>query len=518
MSAREATLQRYELVVGVEVHAQLNTRTKLFCACALEFAAPENARTCPVCLALPGALPVLNGAALEKCLRLALALGCRVQPSTSFDRKNYFYPDLPKNYQISQLHQELGREGRLVLLRSGKAVRIDNVHLEEDAGKLTHLRGGLTAVDLDRAGTPLAEIVTGADFRTVAEVDDYMETLTVLLRALDVCECRMQEGNLRFEASVSVRLRGQAALGERTEIKNLNSYAAVRRAVEFEQARQVALLEAGKRPRQETRLWDEEGESPWEAGVAEAHRASQEAVLALLPAGWKDDKGRVARTRFMRSKESAHDYRYFPEPDLPAFALDPALVDRLRGGLPELPGPMRARWVAAGVEQRPAEDLARDPALSAWCDRLVALGVPAPEAASYGLNQVRTLLNARGLAAGACPVPPEHLAALHGLVSSGALPKELAWKQVWPRVVEEGLPPADVIARHGIAAADGGAVDAAVDAAWAGNEKARQDLLAGKDRARGAIVGAVMKALKGQASPERINARIDALLRAARGG
>ena len=525
MSERERVLAEWELVVGMEVHAQLNTRSKLFCACALSFAAEPNTRTCPTCLGLPGALPVLNGAALEKCLRLALALGCRVEGRTSFDRKNYFYPDLPKNYQISQLYEELGRDGRLTLLRSGKQVGIGNVHLEEDAGKLSHLPGGLTAVDLNRAGTPLAEIVTRPDFRSVAEVDDYMETLTVLLRALDVCECRMQEGNLRFEASVSVRPRGSEALGERTEIKNLNSYAAVRRAVTFEQARQVALHLSGRRPRQETRLWDEEApghpaqEDPaaWEAGLDDAHRAPREAVLRLLPPDWQDERGRLARTRFMRSKESAHDYRYFPEPDLPVFALEPALIERLRGELPELPGPRRARWVAAGVEQRPAEDLARDPQLSAWCDRLVALGVPPAEAASYGLNQLRALLNARGLGAGESPVPPEHVAELHGLVASGKLPKDLAWKQVWPKLVEEGLPPAAVIQKHGIAAADEGAVDAAVDAAWAANDKARADLLAGKERARGALVGAVMKALQGKASPQRINARLDELLREARG-
>ena len=504
-------LDRFELIVGMEVHAQLNTRSKLFCACALEFAAPPDSRTCPVCLALPGSLPVMNAAAFEKCLRLAVALGCEVPERTRMDRKNYFYPDLPKNYQISQLHRPLGRDGRLMLLRSGKEVGIADVHLEEDAGKLVHLPGGLTAVDLNRAGTPLAEIVTRPDFRSVAEVDDYMETLTVVLRQLDVCECRMQEGNLRFEASVSVRERGAEALGERTEIKNLNSYAAVRRAVTFEHARQAALLLAGRRPRQETRLWDEEGESAWEAGVKEEHRVPIEQVLRLLPPDWKDERGRAARTRFMRSKESAHDYRYFPEPDLPAFDVPRALVERLRRELPELPGPRRARWVAAGVEQRQAEDLSRDAALSAWCDRLVALGVPAGEAVGYALNQVRALLNQRGVGAEACPVPPEHVAGLHQLVAGG-MPKDLALKQVWPRVVEEGLAPAEVARKYSIAAADEGAVTAAVDAAWEANPQARADLLAGKQKARGAIVGAVMKALGGKASPQVINARIDALV------
>ncbi len=513
-------LARYELVVGMEVHAQLDTRSKLFCACAVEFGAPVNARTCPVCLGLPGSLPVLNGAAVEAALRIAAALGCAVPEVCAFDRKNYFYPDLPKNYQITQLYRPIGGAGgALELLRSGSRVRIRDVHLEEDAGKLSHLPGA-ASVDFDRAGTPLAEIVTEPDMRSVDEVDDYMETLTELLRALEVSRCRMQEGNLRFEASVSVRPVGAEELGPRVEIKNLNSYAAVRKAVAYERARQVALLEAGRRPRQETRLWDEgwspdaadarAAEGAFEEDVPLAVRAALADVLPLLP-GSKD--GWSGRTRSMRTKEEAHDYRYFPEPDLPAVRIDAARLEAVRAALPELPGARRRRYVEAlGLAQAPAEVLTRDRALAAYFEQVVARGVPAAEAATLVLNQVAALLNARGVGAEDCPVPPEHTAELYAIVAGGELPKDLALKQVWPRMADEGRGPREVMTRHGIEAVAEEAVIAATDAAWAANPKAVTDLLAGKQKAAGAIVGAVMKATKGKASPEVVRRRVEDLL------
>jgi aspartyl-tRNA(Asn)/glutamyl-tRNA(Gln) amidotransferase subunit B len=516
-----SALHAYELVVGMEVHAQLNTRTKLFCGCELEFAAEANTRTCPVCLGLPGALPVLNQEAFAKLHRLALALGADVQPWTEMDRKNYTYPDLPKGYQISQMHHNVGggddRDGGgLMLLRSGKVVGMHNVHLEEDAGKLVHGGKGTSEVDLNRAGTPLAEIVTRPDFRSVDEVDDYMDTLTELLLALDVSRCQMQEGNLRFEASVSVRKQGETELGPRTEIKNLNSYAAVRKAIAYEQARQVALLEAGLAPRQETRLWDEAGEGAYEAGVPDAHKVPQAQVLRLLPKG---GKGWAGRTRFMRSKEDAHDYRYFPEPDLPRFAAPAAWLDELRAGLPELPGPRRARYVEElGLAQKAAEALTRDRPLAAFVERLIALAVPAVDAANYALNQVQAVLNQRGATADASPVSPERVAELHQLVAAdNGLSKDLVLKQVWPKVIEDDLAPAEVVAKYGIEGADASAVIEATDAAWAANPKAVADLLAGKKKAAGAIVGAVMKATKGQASPQEIKARIAELLKEAQG-
>jgi aspartyl-tRNA(Asn)/glutamyl-tRNA(Gln) amidotransferase subunit B len=509
MSAREAVLAKYELVVGMEVHAQLNTKTKLFCGCKVEFAAPPNSRTCPVCLGHPGVLPVVNQEAFAKVLRLAAAFGSTIEPTTEFDRKNYYYPDLPKNYQISQMYHNVGLGGELVLLRSGRPVRMHNVHLEEDAGKLSHGEGARTSsVDLNRAGTPLAEIVTMPDFRSIDEVDDYMDTLTELLRVLDVCACQMQEGNLRFEASVSVRPVGTDAFGQRTEIKNLNSYSAVRKAIAYEQARQIALLEAGKTPRQETRLWDDEGASDYERGVADAFKVPHRSVAALLPADW-GDRG---WTQFMRSKEEAHDYRYFPEPDLPALAITSEQVDAIRRALPELPGTRRRRYVELGVTQKTAEDLTRNVPLADYFERVCALGVPAPDAANYVMNQVgaKNLGRAR-------PVPPEHVADLHAMIAGKKLPKDQLLKDVWPKTIEEGLSPSEVAAKYKLEALDEALVLAEVDKAWAANPKSVEDLLAGKDKAKGALVGAVMRAFKaGPAKPDTalVNARLDALLAA----
>jgi len=502
--------EQYELVVGMEVHAQLNSQSKLFCGCALSFGEPPNTRTCPVCLGLPGVLPHLNREAFSKCLRIAVALGMQVPEVTDFDRKSYTYPDLPKNYQITQLYHPLGTGGELELMRSGKRIRFDNVHLEEDAGKLSHQGDGTSRVDFNRAGTPLAEIVTAPDFRSVEDVDDYMLTLTQLLKTLDVCHARMQEGNLRFEASVSVRKAGSQELGERTEIKNLNSYTAVCAAVTYEHLRQSALLAAGQTPRQETRLWDEAWEpSPadYEADVPAAVRAPYAAVAAGLPEGWR------GRTRFMRSKEDAQDYRYMPEPDLPRIEVPAATVDAVRAALPELPGPRCARYREGGLSAREAEDLVVDAGLGDYVDALAAAGVPLGDAANYTRNLIGAVLNKQGLGSDAIPVPAAHLVELHELIASKALPKELVLKQVWPKVVSEGLAPKAVVAKHGIQAVDEAAVRAATDAAWEANPQAVADLRGGKQKARGAILGAVMRATKGQASPQAVNARIDELLK-----
>ena len=501
-------LERYELVVGLEVHAQLNTRTKLFCGCAVEFGGPPNTRTCPVCLGHPGVLPVVNEAAFDKVLAIALAFGCDIEPATEFDRKNYYYPDLPKNYQISQNYHNLGTGGELLLVRTGKKVRMHNVHLEEDAGKLVHPEGGTreaTFVDLNRAGTPLAEIVSQPDLRSVEDVDDYMRTLTRLLVALDASNAQMQEGNLRFEASVSVRPRGETKLYKRVEIKNLNSYAAVKGAVAWEHARQIACALAGKVVAQETRLWDGEDELAWAESVSEAE------VRALLPAGFR------GRTALMRSKENAHDYRYFPEPDLLPFEVTAERRERLRRALPELPGATMQRLRALGVPADTAEVFVDDRALGLYFERVHALGVPAPDACNYVRNQVATLLNERGLDAARCPVPPEHVAELHEVISMGLATKDVALKRVWPTTVTEGLAPKAVVAKYDLAPLqDEGAVRTACEEAWAKNPRIVADLLKGKDKARGGLVGPVMKATRGKAPPELVNRLFDELLAAER--
>jgi len=514
-----SALDAYELVVGMEVHAQLNTESKLFCGCKVEPSAEANTWTCPVCLGHPGTLPVLNQAAFRKALTLAVALESDLEAATELDRKNYYYPDLPKNYQISQIYHNIGPGGTIELLRSGQRVRMHNVHLEEDAGKLIHEGGGgkTSTVDLNRAGTPLAEIVTHPDFRSVDEVDDYMETLTQLLRVLDISHARMNEGNLRFEASISVRKHGEEELGPRVEIKNLNSYSAVRRAIDYERARQVALLEAGLEPRQETRLWSEDWDprktraGAYEQDVPAEHRAPLEAVVALLPPG-KD--GWRGRTGFMRSKEDTQDYRYFPEPDLPPIALADEEVAAIRGALPELPGARRRRFVESlELAQKAAEVLARDYDLADYFEAVVAGGAAPSEAINLVLNQVAALLNEKGLGAADCPVPPAWVAELIGLMSE--LPKDLVLKKVWPKVIKEELSPREVVAKHTIEAVSADAIREATDAAWAANPKAVADILAGNKKAAGAIVGAVMKATKGQAGPRDVNARIQELVKEA---
>jgi aspartyl-tRNA(Asn)/glutamyl-tRNA(Gln) amidotransferase subunit B len=325
----------------------------------------------------------------------------------------------------------------------------------------------------------------------------------------------MQEGNIRFEASVSVRLKGETALGQRTEIKNLNSYSGVRKAIYYERARQIALLEAGKTPRQETRLWDGAEDTDYEAGVPGELQADRGAVQALLPVGKDPWSG---RTQFMRSKEDAHDYRYFPEPDMPAFSVSPAQLDEWRADLPELPGERRERYAELGVLQKSAEVLARDAALAAFFERVIAGGVPAVDAANYTLNQISALLNTERLSADQSPVPPEHVAELHQLITGdNTLSKDLVLKQVWPQVIADGLSPRLVVEKYKIEGVDDSAVIAATDAAWAASPKTVSDLLAGKKKAAGAIVGAVMKALKGKASPQVINARIAQLLEEERG-
>lgn len=502
MSARDEVLAKYELVVGVEVHAQLNTRTKLFCGCKLEFAAPPNSRTCPVCLGHPGVLPALNREAFAKVLRLAVAFGSTVEPATEFDRKNYYYPDLPKNYQISQMYHNVGTGGALVLLRSGRTVRMHNVHLEEDAGKLGHGEGGArtSSVDLNRAGTPLAEIVTMPDFRSIDEVDDYMDTLTELLRVLDVCNCQMQEGNLRFEASVSVRPRGQEAFGARTEIKNLNSYSAVRKAIAYEQARQVALLEAGKTPRQETRLWDDEGASDYEQGVPDALRVPRRDVWALLPPDW----GETGWTRFMRSKEQAHDYRYFPEPDLPPLVVDPESIEAIRAALPELPAARERRFREAyALPAYDAEVLTATRAVADYFEAVARHAGDAKAASNWVMTEVLGWLNQRQCAIDAYPVAPRELARLLRLIADGTLSTTLG-RRVLERVIETGRPPQRIVDEEGLAQIrDTRQLEAWAEEVLAAYPAEVERYRGGEAKLLSFFMGQLMKRSRGKADPRQ---------------
>lgn len=526
----------YELVVGLEVHAQLLTRTKLFCGCELQFGAPANTKICPVCLGLPGSLPVMNKKALEHCLRIALAFGCQIPAVTYSDRKNYYYPDLPKNYQISQDNCCLGTDGQLELIKTGKHIRIHNIHIEEDAGKLVHPEGKDTTssyVDLNRAGTPLAEIVTMPDFRDLNEIEDYMETLRALLLYLDVSDCKMQEGSLRFEASISVRKRGVESLGKRSEIKNLNSFKAVLKAVQFEYARQIALIESGGTPSQETRLWNEtfdpsqaHCQKQWSedlarpSGSRNAEAVVLERVTTLLPSDFK------GRTRVMRSKEQSADYRYFPEPDLLPIPVSKDWKDELAKTVPELPGALMKAYTDKDgpykLKAYHSEILVKDKELNHYFRSLIDLGVKASAAANYAINQILGLIGSKDNSiesVGDCPITPADIHALDGAVNSGLVTKNMSTGKVFIELVNERLSGKSrsvkqIINDGGFAAQrDEGAIRTACEDAIKKNGKAIEDLKKGKTKARGALMGYVMKQTRGKAPAPLVNKILDELLK-----
>jgi aspartyl-tRNA(Asn)/glutamyl-tRNA(Gln) amidotransferase subunit B len=456
----------WELVIGIETHCQLGTRTKLFCPCAIRFGAPPNTIVCPVCLGHPGSLPVVNREAVERGLRAALALNCTIADLTKFDRKNYFYPDLPKNYQISQYDLPFSRDG-FVELESGNRVRILRAHLEEDAGKLVHEENGSRSfVDLNRAGVPLVEIVTHPDLRSADEAYQYMTTLRTLLVHAGVSECDMEKGELRCDVNLSIRPRGETKLGTKTEIKNVNSFKFAKAAIEYEFARQVKALEAGGRIVQETRLWDVER----------------------------------GMTRPMRSKEEAHDYRYFPEPDLPPLRIGRDWVERVRAGLPEFPAAKRARFVRDyGLGDADAKVLSLDRPMADFFEQAAKLsGKPRP-VANWLVNELNRIRNELKLGASQVKASPAGLVRLIELVEAGTLTGASA-KEVFAEMVARGAAPDDVVGERGLAkVSDAGALEVAAKAAIEANPKAAADFKAGKEAALKSLIGGVMKQTKGRA-------------------
>jgi aspartyl-tRNA(Asn)/glutamyl-tRNA(Gln) amidotransferase subunit B len=482
---------RYEAVIGVEVHCQVRTASKMFCACAVPPAdAAPNTHTCPVCLALPGVLPTINRAAVEHVLATGLALGATAPAATRWDRKNYFYPDLPKGYQISQYDLPLATQGSLTVDTSEGPVTIGitRAHLEEDTAKLVHatLPDGrrVSLVDFNRAGVPLMEIVTEPDIRTAEQARRYAEELRLLLRTIDVSDAEMENGQMRVEANVSLRPRGTEAFGIRTEVKNMNSLRAVERAIDYEIERQAAALDAGEPLRQETRGWDDA------AGA----------------------------TYVMRVKESSDDYRYFPEPDLPPLHLDPAWLDELRATLPELPAARRARYVGElGLSSYDAMVLANDEAMNRAFEAIRAAGpdLPAKEVANlvtgdYGRALKETAeRSAEGLAGKS---DAASLARLLGEIAAGRLSRPNA-KEVLAEHVAGGLPVADIVAARGFAQiSDAAVVDRLVDEVLAANPAAVADYRAGKAQAVGFLVGQVMRASRGQANAGLVQAAVRARL------
>ena len=467
---------KYEMVVGLEVHVQMKTRTKAFCRCSTSFGDPPNTNVCPVCLGLPGALPVLNDRAVDLAMRAALALGCDVHERSVFARKNYFYPDLPKGYQISQYDKPLATGGRLQIgVREDGApiyVGITRLHMEEDAGKSLHDRfPGVTAIDLNRAGVPLVEIVSEPDMRSSREAGAYLRTLKQILEYMDVSDVSMEEGSLRVDANVSARKRGETKLGQKTEVKNMNSFSGVERALEVEFARQCAVLEVGGTVEQQTMLWD--------AGAQ-----------AVRPA---------------RSKEASHDYRYFPEPDLPPLVIATSRIDEARKELPELPSARRARFEKAyQLSAYDVDVLTSSPALSDYFEGVARQHGDAKAAANWVMGEVLAALKSTDQDIAHFAVRPKDLAELLNLVRSGTV-SHTAAKQIFAVMVRSGDSPADIASRDGLLkVSDDDALRRWIDEVIAEHPKEAERYGAGEKKLQGVLIGAVMKKSKGSADPKRL--------------
>jgi aspartyl-tRNA(Asn)/glutamyl-tRNA(Gln) amidotransferase subunit B len=462
----------WEMVVGLEVHVQLKTRTKAYCACPTSFGDPPNQNTCPVCLALPGALPVLNAHAVELAVRAAMALGASIHPVSIFARKNYFYPDLPKGYQISQADRPLATGGA-VELPDGSRVGVTRLHMEEDAGKSIHDRfAGMTAIDLNRAGVPLIEIVGEPEIRSAAQAGAYLRALREVLLFAGVSDVSMEEGSLRVDANVSARPVGEATFRPRTEIKNLNSFSNVERALELEFARHVATYEAGGTIHQQTMLFD----------------AATQTVRAA------------------RSKEGSHDYRYFPEPDLPPLVLDAAWLEAQRTALPELPAATRARWTSAfGLSAVDAATLTATVEMAAYFEQVAAATGDGKAAANWVLGEVAAALNETGVAIAEFAVTPDRLAALIALVRGGGLSSTAA-KTVFQTMRTDVAAPAAIAERDGLLqVGDDDALRGWIDEVWAEHPAEAARYAGGETKLQGVLVGFVMKKSKGRADPKKVN-------------
>jgi len=468
----------FEMVVGLEVHVQLKTATKIFCRCSTDFGAPPNVNTCPVCLALPGALPVLNDHAVELAIRAALALGCEIQTTSIFARKNYFYPDLPKGYQISQFDRPVATNGRLrIVVREGDApidIGITRAHLEEDAGKSIHDRfPSATAVDLNRTGVPLLEIVSEPDLRGSEAAAAYLRALKQILEYVDVSDVSMEEGSLRVDANVSARRFGDERLGTKTEVKNLNSFSAVARALEVEFARQCAILARGGRVEQQTMLWDE----------------------------------RAEEVRPARSKEGSHDYRYFPEPDLPPLVVSPDRVERIRAALPELPSARRDRYRRdySTLTEYDIGVLTSSAAVGDYFEQLASGSGDAKTAANWLMGEVLAALKSTGRGITSFPVRPDALSTLLHMVRDGTVSHSAA-KQIFGIMVATGDAPTQIAARERLLkVTDDSALVRWIDEVFSEHPDEAKRFVAGERRLQGVFVGHVMKRSGGSADPKRVN-------------
>jgi aspartyl-tRNA(Asn)/glutamyl-tRNA(Gln) amidotransferase subunit B len=476
--APPAVISKYEAVIGLEVHVQLATASKIFCGCPNSFGAPPNTNVCPICLGLPGALPVLSREAVEMAMRAAMALNSSIRPVSRFARKNYFYPDLPKGYQISQYDEPLGGSGWIDISVDGvqKRIGITRVHMEDDAGKSVHEGFNdserYSYVDLNRSGTPLIEIVTEPDMRSSEEAYTLLTELKQMMQFVEVSACDMEKGQLRCDANVSVRLKGAEKLGTKAEVKNLNSFRFLKMALDYEIARQVSIIEAGGKIAQETRLYDAD----------------------------------TGETVGMRSKEQAHDYRYFPEPDLVPLRISEGWRERVRAAMPELPSVKRARFIADyQLPEYDANWLTADRAVSEYFERTAAIADDPKAAANWIMGDLAAASKAAGKDVGQSPVSAENLGKLIQLIRNGEINGKQA-KEIFPKMWETGDTPSAIIEREGLKQiTDTGTLEKIADEVIAANPKQLEQFRSGKTTVLGFFVGQVMKASRGQANPATVN-------------
>ena len=472
-------MPEFEAVIGLEIHAQLLTASKIFCSCSTAFGAAPNTHVCPVCLGLPGPLPVLNREAVDLAVRAALALGCRINESSVFARKNYFYPDLPKGYQISQYERPLATGGVLT------GVGITRVHMEEDAGKSIHEgfadSDRKTYIDFNRSGVPLIEIVTEPDLRSAADAAEFFTRLRAILVAIGVNDGNMEEGSLRCDANVSVRPSGAETLGVKTELKNLNSFRHVQRALEFEIERQIGMVGEGGKVDHETRLWDAAG----------------------------------GRTLSMRGKEEAHDYRYFPEPDLPPLALLPEWIDGIRASLTELPDARRRRFVEQyALPDYDASVLTASRELGDYFEATAAASGNAKASSNWVMGALSAKMNEQGVGVADVPLSPDALAGLIRLIDAGTISGPVT-RDVFEKMYTTGRPAAEIVERDGLARIDDqAAIVAAVQGVLDAHPGPVAQYRAGKQQTFGFLVGQVMKATRGKANPALVNDLLKRLLEA----